>query len=61
MEICAFLLSATIVGAYEFTPGSMRVEVLDSSASNGVGVAFVYTDTYLRCMERPQQIEQTEE
>ena len=57
MEICAFLLASTIVGAYEFTPGSMRVEVLDSSAANGVAVAFVYTDTYLGCMEQSAPID----
>jgi len=57
MEICAFLLASTIVGAYEFTPGSMRVEVLDSAAANGVAVAFVYTDTYLGCMEQSVPID----
>ena len=57
MEICAFLLASTIVGAYEFTPGSMRVDVLDYAAADGVATAFVYTDTYLRCMERPEAVE----
>ena len=58
MEICAFLLASTIVGAYEFTPGSMRVEVIDKSGHGGVATAFVYTDTYLRCMERPEATRQ---
>ena len=58
MEICSFLLAATIVGAYEFTPGSMRVELLDHSAADGVAVAYVYTDTYLRCMDRIRPTEQ---
>ena len=58
MDICAFLLASTIVGAYEFTPGSMRIQVLDNASHGGVATAFVYTDTYLRCMERPEATQQ---
>ena len=60
MEICSFLLAATIVGAYEFTPGSMHVEVLDYAAPNGIATAFIYTDTYLACMEQPEATQSTE-
>ena len=53
MDICTFLAAATILGAYEFTPGSMHVELLDNSAPGGVATAFIYTDTYIACMEQP--------
>ena len=52
MDICSFLLAATIVGAYEFTPGSMHIELLDVDAQRVTNV-YMYTDTYLHCMEQP--------
>ena len=58
MEICSFLAASMIVGAYEFTPGSMHVEVLDHAAPGGVATAFIYTDTYLACMEQPNSSEE---
>ena len=60
MEICSFLAASMIVGAYEFTPGSMHVEVLDHAAPGGVATAFIYTDTYLACMEQPEVNQSTE-
>ena len=60
MSICSFLLAATILGAYEFTPGSMHVEVLDYASPGGIGTVFIYTDTYLACMEQPEATQSSE-
>ena len=46
MELCSFLLSAAIVGAYETRPGIMYVEYLENEQVEEV---YVYTDSYLTC------------
>ena len=48
MEICSFILSLAIVGAYEISPGMMHVEYLQNDTVND---AFIYTDEYLKCWE----------
>ena len=48
MEICSFILSLAIVGAYEVRPGMMHVEYLQNDTVND---AFIYTDEYLKCWD----------
>ena len=48
MEICSFILSLVIVGAYETRPGIMYVEFLENDT---VHDAYVYTEDYLSCWE----------
>ena len=54
--MCSFLLGTLIVGAVEFTPGSMRVEAIHPRTPDKVDVLFVYTDHYLDCMEQATPI-----
>ena len=48
MEICSFILSLVIVGAYETRPGIMYVEFLENDT---VQELYVYTDDYLSCWD----------
>ena len=48
MEICSFILSLVIVGAYETRPGIMYIEYLEN---NTVKDAVIYTEEYLKCWE----------
>ena len=48
MEICSFILSLVIVGAYEIRPGIMYVEFLENDT---VQELYVYTDDYLSCWD----------
>ena len=48
MELCSFILSLVIVGAYEGTPGLMQVQYLDNQTVEEI---YVKTDDYLRCWE----------
>ena len=55
--MCELLLSSLIVGAFEFAPGSMRIEYLEPGNYTSVpSVAFVYTDHYLECMEHNPEL-----
>ena len=55
MELCAILLSSLVVGAYEFKPGIMRVDLMNFETEQ-IEELIVYTDDYIQCWER-----QTEE
>ena len=50
MELCSFILSLAIVGAYEIRPGIMYVEFLENDT---VKDAYVYTEDYLSCWQPP--------
>jgi len=50
MELCSFLLSLVIVGAYEGRPGIMQVQYLENETVHEI---YVYTEDYLRCWETP--------
>lgn len=52
MELCSYLLSMMIVGAYEIKPGIMHVELLNTQTET-IEEAYVYTEDYLRCWDRP--------
>ena len=56
--MCSFLLGSVIIGAVEFTPGSMRVESFHPRTPDTVDVSFVYTDHYLDCMEQATPIDE---
>ena len=55
-DMCSFLLVPLIVGAVEYTPGSMRVEAIHPNTPDKVDVIYVYTDHYLDCMEQATPI-----
>ena len=55
MEICSFILSLVIVGAYETRPGIMYIEYLDN---NTVKDAVLYTEDYLSCWENGVPVRQ---
>ena len=46
MELCSFILSLVIVGAYESRPGIMHVEYLENETVEEI---YVYTEDYLKC------------
>lgn len=48
MELCSFILSLVIVGAYEGRPGIMQVQYLENETVQEI---YVYTEDYLRCLE----------
>ena len=48
MNLCAYLLSMMIIGAYESRPGIMHVELLDTSTHETEEI-YVYTNDYLKC------------
>ena len=48
MELCSFILSLAIVGAYEGRPGIMQVQYLENQTVQEI---YVYTKDYLRCWE----------
>ena len=48
MELCSFILSALIVGAYETRPGIMQVQYLEN---NNVEEIYLYTEDYLKCWD----------
>ena len=48
MELCTYMFSLMIVGAVEYTPGIMYVELLDTSTET-IEELYVYTDSYLEC------------
>ena len=50
MELCSYLLSLMIVGAYETRPGIMYVELLDTNTQT-IEEAYVYTEDYLKCWD----------
>ena len=50
MDLCSFLLSVFVLKAYEFTPGLMRVNVLDTRTET-VHELIVETNEYLTCWE----------
>jgi len=50
MELCSFILSLVIVGAYEGRPGIMQVQYLENETVQEI---YVYTEDYLRCWESP--------
>ena len=50
MELCSFLFSVMIVGAYETRPGIMHVELLDTSTETTEEL-YVYTEDYIRCWD----------
>ena len=55
MELCSFILSLAIVGAYEIRPGIMYVEFLENDTVND---AYVYTEDYLSCWENSVPVQQ---
>ena len=48
MELCTYMFSLMIVGAVEYTPGIMYVELLDTSTET-IEELYVYTEDYLKC------------
>jgi len=46
MELCSFILSLVIVGAYEGRPGIMQVQYLENETVQEI---YVYTEDYLKC------------
>ena len=46
MELCSFILSLVIVGAYEGRPGIMQVQYLENQTVEEI---YVYTEDYLAC------------
>ena len=49
-ELCAFLLSLTIVGAYETRPGVMYLQYLDNGEIEEI---YIYEDNYTQCFKQP--------
>ena len=52
-ELCAFLLSLTIVGAYETRPGIMYLQYLQDGEIEEI---YVYEDNYIQCLEQPVDV-----
>ena len=50
MEVCSALFALWIVGAYEYKPGFMQVEQLNTETGQ-VTELIVTTDDYLSCWE----------
>ena len=48
MELCSFILSLVIVGAYEGRPGIMQVQYLENETVEEI---YVYTEDYISCLE----------
>jgi len=48
MELCSFILSLVIVGAYEGRPGIMQVQYLENKTVEEI---YVYTEDYLACWD----------
>ena len=48
MELCSFILSLVIVGAYEVRPGTMQVQYLENETVQEI---YVNTEDYLACWE----------
>ena len=48
MELCSFILSLVIVGAYEGRPGIMQVQYLENETVEEI---YVYTEDYISCWE----------
>ena len=48
MELCSFILSLVIVGAYEGRPGIMQVQYLENETVEEI---YVYTEDYLQCWD----------
>ena len=49
--MCEFILISMIVGAYEFAPGTMRVEVIHPEQPELIQTLNFDTDDYLGCFE----------
>ena len=50
MDICTSLFALMIVGAYEYRPGLMHVEQINTKTGE-ITELIVYTDDYLSCWE----------
>ena len=50
MELCSFILSLVIVGAYEGRPGTMQVQYLENETVQEI---YVNTEDYLACWDNP--------
>ena len=48
MTLCAFLFSTMITGAYEYRPGIMHVELLNTQTET-IEELYVYTEDYIQC------------
>ena len=55
MELCSFILSLVIVGAYEGRPGIMQVQYLNNETVEEI---YVYTEDYISCLEDGVSIQQ---
>ena len=53
MELCSFILSLVIVGAYEGRPGTMQVQYLENETVQEI---YVYTEDYLACWDNPIRV-----
>ena len=56
MELCSFILSLVIVGAYEGRPGIMQVQYLENETVQEI---YVYTEDYLACWDGGFPIQQS--
>ena len=56
MELCSFILSLVIVGAYEGRPGIMQVQYLENETVQEV---YVYTEDYLACWDNSIPVQQS--
>ena len=50
MTLCAFLFSTMITGAYEYRPGIMHVELLNTQTET-IEELYVYTEDYIQCWD----------
>ena len=57
MNLCAYLLSMMVVGAYEVNPGMMHVELMNTETQT-IEEIYVYTDEYLQCWEDGVPVQQ---
>ena len=57
MELCSFILSLVIVGAYEVRPGTMQVQYLENETVQEI---YVNTEDYLACWENSLPVRQSE-
>ena len=56
MQLCSFILSLVIVGAYEGKPGIMQVQYLENETVQEV---YVYTEDYLACWDNSIPVQQS--
>ena len=57
MNLCAYLLSMMVVGAYEVHPNIMHVELMNTETQT-IEEIYVYTDEYLQCWEDGVPVQQ---